>query len=129
MSGVRCPMECSMSRSSESWSCSITLRFDYDKDGNQQSQRRVPFKTGLNNKQDVSVWLRRAQAAVLNPSIPVEEFFNKSVDELRKITNSEGTGLKFSRNVVALNIEDPDATDLSFIDLPGMFRCNARKYS
>jgi vacuolar protein sorting-associated protein 1 len=112
-----------MSSSSQSWSCNITLRFDYDVTGDKlQLSTFVPFKEGITDKKDVNIWLRRAQAAILNPSSSREEFIDKNVDELREITN-HGTGLKFSRNVVVLNIMDPDAIDLSFIDLPGMFSC------
>jgi hypothetical protein len=75
----------------------------------------VPFGRMITNKSEVEVWLRRAQAAILNPDVPSSSFHAKTIEELRNMRNA----LKFSRNVVCVSIKDPDATDLSFYDLPG----------
>jgi hypothetical protein len=40
-----------------------------------------------------------------------------NIEELRL---AQRTGLRFSRNVVIVHINDPTATEFSFIDLPGM---------
>ncbi|KAG2737576.1 hypothetical protein P692DRAFT_201916938 [Suillus brevipes Sb2] len=72
--------------------------------------------------QSLGVWLCRAQAAILNPNVPSATFHAKTVEELRSIKNT----LKFSRNVVCVSIEDPNATDLSFYDLPGKFNTKRR---
>jgi hypothetical protein len=77
----------------------------------------VPFGRTITNRSEVEVWLRRAQAAILNPNVPSSSFHTKTIEELRSIRNT----LKFSRNVVCVSIEDPDATDLSFYDLPGKY--------
>jgi hypothetical protein len=37
--------------------------------------------------------------------------------------------LKFSRNAVCVDIHDPDATDLSFVDLPGTRWCHRAIHS
>jgi hypothetical protein len=112
-----------MSSTSEPWSCTVTLRFDYDQDGRRlESSKYVPFVTKLTDKATVNIWLRRAQAAILSPNVPHVEFLNKSYEELRSLAKSDAV-LEFSKNVVLLDIKDPDATDLSFIDLPGILSC------
>ena len=111
-------MECTMSSNATTWSCTIKLRFDYDSSGNTATQQReTAFGSTITDKSEVDIWLRRAQAAILNPNIPPENFHRKSIQELRNATPTNA--LKFSRNVVSIFIEDPSATDLSFVDLPG----------
>lgn len=115
----RCPMECTMSSHASSWSCTITLRIGFDRNGLdfQKKPTNVPFGPTITDKDEFEVWLRRAQAAVLNPDAPSSTFHTKTIEELRNMRNT----LKFSRNVVCVSIEDPDATDLSFYDLPGKY--------
>ncbi|KIJ12475.1 hypothetical protein PAXINDRAFT_14674 [Paxillus involutus ATCC 200175] len=47
-------------------------------------------------------------------------------DPEAKVETSSASGLerslKFSRNVVAISIEDPDVINLSFVDLPGLIQ-------
>jgi hypothetical protein len=113
-------MECSMTSSEDSWSCVVSLRFDYDNYG-----RELPKPEGgtfgpvIRDKKDVEIWLRRAQAAILSPHLTWEYFFDKTAEELRNGTKSDPRSLKFSKNVVSVDIKDPDATNLSFVDLPG----------
>ncbi|KAG1812617.1 P-loop containing nucleoside triphosphate hydrolase protein [Suillus subaureus] len=112
---TRCPMECNMSSHATSWSCTITLRFGFDSNGlDLQKPTNVQFGRTITDRSEFEVWLRRAQAAILNPNVPSSTFHTKTIEELRNIKNT----LKFSRNVVCVSIEDPDATDLSFYDLP-----------
>ena len=111
-------MECTMSSSATTWSCTIKLRFDYDPSGRAaREQRVISFGPTITDKKGVDVWLRRAQAAILNPDLRPESFYQKSISDLRNLTSPNS--LKFSRNVVSIFIEDPTATDLSFVDLPG----------
>ncbi|KAH7908747.1 P-loop containing nucleoside triphosphate hydrolase protein [Hygrophoropsis aurantiaca] len=116
---TRCPMECTMSSEGPSWSCKITLHSDYDVQ-NQRLDRStdVSFGPTLTNKEDVEVWLRRAQAAILNPDISSDTFHTKSLLELKTFKRT----LQFSKNVVRVHIRDPEATDLSFYDLPGLIQ-------
>ncbi|KAG1772028.1 P-loop containing nucleoside triphosphate hydrolase protein [Suillus occidentalis] len=116
---TRCPMECTMSSHATSWSCSITLRLGFDNNGRDLPRTTtVPFGRTITDKNEVEVWLRRAQSAILNPNTPSASFHTKTIEELRNTRNT----LKFSRNVVCVSIEDPDATDLSFYDLPGLIQ-------
>ncbi|KAG1850542.1 P-loop containing nucleoside triphosphate hydrolase protein [Suillus tomentosus] len=116
---TRCPMECTMSSHATSWSCSITLRMNFDSNGKDMAKTvTVPFGRTITDRNEVEVWLRRAQSAILNPNLPSASFHTKTIEELRSTKNT----LKFSRNVVCVSIEDPDATDLSFYDLPGLIQ-------
>ncbi|KAG1878986.1 P-loop containing nucleoside triphosphate hydrolase protein [Suillus subluteus] len=116
---TRCPMECTMSSYATSWSCTITLRMGFDNNGKDMPNTvTVPFGRTITDRSEVEVWLRRAQAAILNPNVPSSSFHKKTIEELRSLKNT----LKFSRNVVCVSIEDPDATDLSFYDLPGLIQ-------
>ncbi|KAG2113562.1 P-loop containing nucleoside triphosphate hydrolase protein [Suillus discolor] len=116
---TRCPMECTMSSHATSWSCSITLRLSFDSSGKDMAKTvTVPFGRTITDRNEVEVWLRRAQSAILNPNLPSSSFHTKTIEELRSTKNT----LKFSRNVVCVSIEDPDATDLSFYDLPGLIQ-------
>jgi hypothetical protein len=108
-----------MSSHAASWSCTITLRIGFDSNGlDLQKPTNVLFGRTITDRSEFEVWLRRAQAAILNPNVPASTFHTKTIEELRNIKNT----LKFSRNVVCVSIEDPDATDLSFYDLPGLIQ-------
>jgi vacuolar protein sorting-associated protein 1 len=105
-----------MTNSADSWSCVISLRFDYDSKGIPlHRSRRIDFGPVILDKSEVEIWLRRAQTAILNPDRAREDFLYKTEQELRGMPNK----LKFSKNAVCMHIKDPDATDLSFVDLPG----------
>lgn len=67
----------------------------------------------------MDIWLRRAQAAILSPHLPYQNFFSKSLEDLRNATRTDARMLKFSKNTICLDLRDPDATVLSFVDLPG----------
>ncbi|KAF7974104.1 hypothetical protein HWV62_13427 [Athelia sp. TMB] len=119
-----CPMECYMAGSAGSWSCTIELRMPYDNKGKLLSgaPRRVPFGPRLTEKGQFELTLRRAQAAILNPHLPVDTFLPMTVEELKAHQNQDPQTLGFSKNTVSVNIEDPEATDLVFADLPGLIQ-------
>jgi GTPase SAR1 family protein len=119
---TRCPMECTMSSNATTWSCTIKIRFDYDSFGQSavQHQKEISFGPTITNKDDVEIWLRRAQTAILNPDISPETFHRKSIQELKDFTLPNT--LKFSKNIVSVFLEDPNAIDLSFVDLPGLIQ-------
>jgi len=118
---TRCPMECAMSSSTESWSCQITLRISVDRNGNNLAAADlIPFGPIITDRKDVELWIRRAQAAILSPHLSSTEFHTKGLVDLR--SRNDPQMLPFSTNVVHVEIKDPDVTDLSFIDLPGNIR-------
>ncbi|KAG6805950.1 hypothetical protein H0H93_003771, partial [Arthromyces matolae] len=78
----------------------------------------IPFGPVLTDKKDVELYIRRAQAALLSPQIPHEEFWTKKEKELK----TGPRAFDFSRNVVCVHVSDPDLTELSFVDLPGLIQ-------
>lgn len=81
----------------------------------------IPFGDLITNKKDVELALRRAQTAILNPSIESHKFLAMTADQLRKGVQGSKP-LLFSKNVVCVDLQGPDLTDLAFIDLPGEYR-------
>lgn len=114
-------MECTILASSSTWSCSISLRIV----GNTQNGAPsvVAFSPIITDRNQVEVWIRAAQAAVLCPHLPRETFKGKSREELKILTNPDHDPkvLAFTKNVVIIDICDPRGADLSFVDLPGTF--------
>ncbi|OJT11810.1 Interferon-induced GTP-binding protein Mx [Trametes pubescens] len=60
--------------------------------------------------------LRRAQEAVLHPDVKFEVFLEDGWQE--KVKGKQP--LRFSQNIVCIELTGPDLTDLSFVDLPGI---------
>lgn len=113
-------MECRLSSSSGPWSCQVSIRWEFDKhDKPLDDVSEVPFGALITEKNKVELALRRAQAAVLNPSISASSFLSCSLNDLKTGTHGPKQSLLFSRNVVCVDLEGPELTDLSFIDLPG----------
>ncbi|GJJ07912.1 hypothetical protein Clacol_002118 [Clathrus columnatus] len=116
---TRCPTECRLIRVSDSepWECTVSLRFLTDQYGTLlDAARNIKFGNIIKNPQDVEEQLRRAQLAILNPSVPFAVFLEGN----GQLTNSESGSLNFSSNIVCVEIKSPDVTDLSFCDLPGL---------
>ncbi|GAA6050992.1 hypothetical protein JCM3770_005359 [Rhodotorula araucariae] len=120
-------MEVRLHHASGSWTCKIALRFEMDSDGRPvETVREVPFGEPLTNPNDVEDALRRAQLAILNPSIrDPKVFLNLTPEEVQR--GKEGTcppgsdgQLSFSENLICLDIAGPQITDLAFLDLPGI---------
>lgn len=71
----RCPTECRLSSSSEPWGCIVSLRFTTDKIGQPLGQaRNERFGEPILKKADVEERIRRAQRAILNPSVDARQF-------------------------------------------------------
>ncbi|KAI0644851.1 P-loop containing nucleoside triphosphate hydrolase protein [Trametes meyenii] len=111
---TRSPTECRLSYSSDPWQCTVSLRILNDKDGRPLGQpRNEPFGGPIFDKAEVEDRIRRAQCAILNPSIDPDEF-------LRDEGTPLGREVSFSVNSICLQISGPDVEDLSFCDLPGL---------
>ncbi|KDQ13938.1 hypothetical protein BOTBODRAFT_55684 [Botryobasidium botryosum FD-172 SS1] len=119
---TRCPMECRISSSDEEWKCQVSLRFEYDGNSRSHNIREVPFgpPISLENKEQVESVLRGAQAALLNPHIPYEDVAGLLPGRLAELKKDRM--LKFSRNVVCVDVSGPDLTTLAFLDLPGIIQ-------
>ncbi|KAG6883701.1 hypothetical protein C0993_004521 [Termitomyces sp. T159_Od127] len=108
---TRCPTECRLSRSSEPWKCTVSLRVS--EHGKMKTEK---FGDVITNKADVEERIRRAQWAILNPTL-------LSAHGPRHFLTGDDHGtdleLSFSSCFVSLQISGPDVADLSFCDLPG----------
>lgn len=115
-------MECRLTQApGEEWQCQVSLRIEFNNDTGKrlsdvQEKKFGSVVTDPTRLEDV---LRRAQLAILNPSVDHGKFVDFDVS---KIGHDPPLGsakqLQFSKNVVCLDLSGPEVTDLSFIDLP-----------
>ncbi|KAE9397400.1 P-loop containing nucleoside triphosphate hydrolase protein, partial [Gymnopus androsaceus JB14] len=118
---TRCPMECRLLSSTGPWTCQISIREEFDSGGNRLREVfEIPFGGTITDKSQVELALRRAQFAVLNPEIPQKDILNASPEKLKNMATQKS--MPFSKNVVCVDLEGPELTDLSFIDLPGLIQ-------
>ncbi|KAI0042654.1 hypothetical protein FA95DRAFT_1525197 [Auriscalpium vulgare] len=116
---TRCPIECRLMKSDEPWTCRVSLRFATDSDLRRQGgATSVPFGEPIMeaHKDEIEDRVRRAQRAVLTPSVPLEDFVDKNEAYFPAIERS------FTENIVCLEISGSDVADLAFVDLPGLVR-------
>lgn len=115
-------MELRLIEAETEWSCQISLRREYDETG-QRLSRPDEYKFGdsIKDRKEVESMARRAQKALLNPSKDSDKFldweFEVSYDD-----DANTNELKFTRNVVCLEIKGRNVPNLSLIDLPGIIR-------
>ena len=115
-------MECRLTYTPHTpWRCQVKLRIDFDNETGQRllEVEEKPFGSLLEDPLELEDILRRAQMAILNPSVEPTAFVDL---DLSSVGSEPPCGsrkqLQFSRNVVCLDLSGPDVTDLSFIDLP-----------
>ncbi|KAK7461117.1 hypothetical protein VKT23_009043 [Stygiomarasmius scandens] len=120
---TRCPMECRLSSSSSPWSCRILIRREFDKRGRPLDEvSESLFGDIITDKSKVEPMLRRAQVSVLNPEVSTTKILSSTLDELKEWSEKSLETVPFSRNVVIVDLEGPELTDLAFIDLPGLIQ-------
>ncbi|KAG2121234.1 P-loop containing nucleoside triphosphate hydrolase protein [Suillus clintonianus] len=112
---TRCPTECKLSRSEEAWKCIVRLHITTGPSGQPCDVINTPFGPPITNKADVEDRIKRAQRAILNPSVKAENFLLDLDDQ-----TTDEAELSFSKNSVSLEISGKDVADLSFVDLPGL---------
>ena len=139
---TRCPLEINLSQSeSQDWKCVVTLSKKYTYEGNLGTQRhscKGQFRfegatrdrplgpwllqdiedfhfTTISSKDEVPNVLHLAQLAILNPD-------NHHENYLPGMDPGPHHQVKFSPNVVRLDISGPGLPNLSFYDLPGIFQ-------
>ncbi|KIJ13505.1 hypothetical protein PAXINDRAFT_81017 [Paxillus involutus ATCC 200175] len=110
---TRCPTECKLSHSDSPWKCIVKLHFSTDSKGASIPVRLVPFGDPITLKSSVEERIRRAQRAILNPSVDPKKYLHGE-----NVSNENE--LSFSKNYVSLEISGRDLADLSFVDLPGL---------
>ncbi|KAK1468329.1 dynamin family protein [Colletotrichum melonis] len=151
---TRCPVHIRVSRSGPrdrggpQWSCRVSLQQDYafrppnhfltKADVTPENpfppwvkQARVvkEFMT-IYDQSDIDTVLKWAQIAILNHDQNHELYVPGSGAITKQSLlddEAERTLAKFSPNTVALEIKGPDLPDLSFYDMPGIFRNAARE--
>ncbi|KAG9301962.1 hypothetical protein G9A89_021006 [Geosiphon pyriformis] len=120
---TRCVMEIRLIESSSPWECQISLRQEYDDITEQQLPRPLEYKFGsiIKSPSEVEMMARRAQKALLNPSMNYQLYVNWIFNN-NNIKDAAENHIKFTKNVVCLEIKGPKVPNLSLIDLPGIIR-------
>ncbi|RHZ78965.1 hypothetical protein Glove_153g48 [Diversispora epigaea] len=119
---TRCVMELRLIELEEEWSCQISLRQEYDETGYRLSQPiEAKFGSLIKSHKEVELMARRAQKALLNPSKNSDEYLNWNF-ETHYDDDANTNELKFTKNVVCLEIKGKNVPNLSLIDLPGIIR-------
>ncbi|KAK7030462.1 hypothetical protein VNI00_014047 [Paramarasmius palmivorus] len=115
---TRCPMECTMIPEGTEWSCTINLKTTVG--GLTSTQRFGPAL--ITDKNDVELWITRAQAAILSPERKAE-FKKMGAEELRRIMREDD---RFSKDVIEIEVRDPSLPPLTFVDLPGLIQNHSK---
>lgn len=140
---TRCPLEinlCESTSPEEPWTCKVSLHKKYIYEGSLipgrvstknanklegatrarplgpwtfQESEEFHFAT-LTSKDDVEHVIHLAQLATLNPGSPWERYLPSNPNP------NEQQQVKFSPNVIRLDISGPELPNLSFTDLPGV---------
>ncbi|CAB4416615.1 unnamed protein product [Rhizophagus irregularis] len=120
---TRCVMEIRLIKSSSEWSCQVSLRKEYDNfDEKLIRPEETKFGRIITHPNEVEIVARRAQKALLNPDCKPEDFFEWDFESLSYEEDADKNALKFTKNVVCLEIKGPNVPNLSLIDLPGIIR-------
>lgn len=116
-------MECRLvQRSNIAWRCQVYLRIETDENARVvRNIKEKPFGGIIHSTKELETMLRRAQLAILNPSVYSSRFVTLDLSTLVDGQPPLGSEeqLAFSANVVCVTVWGPEVPDLSFIDLPG----------
>ncbi|KAG9099501.1 hypothetical protein FRC06_005215 [Ceratobasidium sp. 370] len=110
---TRCPIECRLKHSDTEWTANVLLRFESGKDGYSGSTKEIKFGATMTSRDEVQERIRRAQLAILNPTIDSLSFLTS--DE-----NAQYRSRSFSQNCVIVELSGNQLSDLNFVDLPGL---------
>lgn len=112
---TRCPMEVILrSSGTDGWSCEVKLRFEDPDIATGKAPGTIEFAK-MQRPEEVSLFIRRAQLAILNPGKDPKSFLELDEVQCQKCSCE----LPFSKNVVVVEITKADV-DVTFIDLPGI---------
>ncbi|RUS19485.1 P-loop containing nucleoside triphosphate hydrolase protein, partial [Endogone sp. FLAS-F59071] len=115
---TRCPMQLRLKKEYDtSWRCQVNIRWEKDEIRGVQldTVREEKFGPEITDPLGVEDWVRRAQKAVLNPSTSSSEYLGMYEDD-------NVNELRFSQNVVCINVVGNNLPNLSLMDLPGIIR-------
>lgn len=114
-------MEVRLQSSHDPWWCQVFCRFEVDTYGKPlPAVREVTFGPRITDPDKVEGVLKRAQLAILNPSVLDATKFVELTLPLEEGTLPLGSTeqLEFSPNLVCVDVSGPEVTDLAFVDLP-----------
>ena len=136
---TRCPMEISITESSSTWKCQVSIHKKFVYEGNYGSRihgRSAAKSEGATRSRPLGPWapqdaedfhfatvtdkkavsnaIHLAQLAILNPGSSFEKYLPGG------LAPKEDYQVKFSPNVVRLHISGPGLPNLAFYDLPGV---------
>ncbi|KAJ1303118.1 hypothetical protein OPQ81_011319 [Rhizoctonia solani] len=111
---TRCPIECRLKRSEQEWEATVYLRFESGKSGYTGKTKEIQFGSQMTDRMEVQERIRRAQLAILNPSIEPSTFLNAEGNA------SYPSSRSFSQNCVIVVLSGNELSDLNFVDLPGL---------
>jgi hypothetical protein len=132
---TRCPLEVNLISKDGLWECRVFLMKGYDYVTNSKTSHKAsrkhpmgrwsprggsethPFGATL-NRSDVHDLIHRAQLAILNPSTDIARYIPGG--GLADMEISSNLEVKFSPNIIRLDIQGPEYCNLSFTDLPGI---------
>ena len=101
-------MEYRLQNSADPWKCQVFLRFEKDRTGQRiLDMREVKFGPLLTDKSKLEEMLRRAQLAILNPSISYTSVVELDISKVVPGEPMFWDSLQFSSNVVALDMYGP----------------------
>ncbi|CAG8463440.1 14419_t:CDS:2 [Racocetra fulgida] len=123
---TRCVMELRLSEVPKTWSCQVSLRKEYDEHEKRLSNPiETKFGSPIDDPDKVELMARRAQKALLNPMKESDEYIDWDFKDQTYEDDSQLNGLKFTKNVVCMEIKGPNVPNLSLIDLPGIIHNQA----
>lgn len=114
---TRCPVEIQLVHADKDWSCQVSLRIARMPDEPLLAQpRMVAFGEALTRPDLIEERVRLAQMALLGPKKDLEtpEVYPQPAGDL------PAPQRQHSENTICLTIEHRKATDLVFLDLPGL---------
>ncbi|CAE6498607.1 unnamed protein product [Rhizoctonia solani] len=111
---VPCPIECRLKRSEQAWEAIVYLRFESGKSGYAGKTKEIQFGPQMTNRMEVQERIRRAQLAILNPTIEPSNFLDAEENA------SYPSSRSFSQNCVIVALSGNELSDLNFVDLPGL---------
>jgi GTPase SAR1 family protein len=139
---TRCPLEVNLIGKDGPWECRLFLvkEYDYIADPktslkacrkrpmgpwSPRAQAQVQCFGATENREEVHDLVHRAQIAILNPTADLTGYVPGAGP--RDDTVSKSLEVKFSPNIIRLDIEGPEYCNLSFTDLPGIITISELK--
>jgi GTPase SAR1 family protein len=139
---TRCPLEVNLIGKDGPWKCHLFLvkEYDYIADPrtslkacrkhpmgpwSPRTQAQVQFFGEAENREEVHDLVHRAQLAILNPTADLTGYVLGPGPKDDVI--SQSLEVKFSPNIIRLDIEGPEYCNLSFTDLPGIITMSELK--